>query len=344
MMRCLSIADAAVSAGWHCRFFTADDSFAGTVRSRGYGQQAFHTDYTDMQQECSPFFAVIKASRPAAVFVDSYYVTASYLTALSACLKPFGGRLYYIDDVLSFAYPADCLINYNIYGPDKEDAYRQLYQKAGQKCPRLALGTLYAPLHVQYQGLPKRVVKETAKSILISTGGADPGHIGIRLAEYIVRSQDVSGPKGRIGDFEFHFVVGAMNQDREKLANIAALRDGKNITLHYNTSNMSGLMQRSDLAISAAGSTLYELCATQTPTVTYIWADNQIPGAEGFVKHGVMECAGDIRSMPDYPPKLLTAALELAGDYKRRVQIANRQQEVVDGKGAERIVEELVEI
>lgn len=34
--------------------------------------------------------------------------------------------------------------------------------------------------------------------------------------------------------------------------------------------------------ISAASSTLYELCAMQTPTITYIFADNQVLVAKGF--------------------------------------------------------------
>lgn len=38
---------------------------------------------------------------------------------------------------------------------------------------------------------------------------------------------------------------------------------------------MSELMQQCDMAVSAAGSTLYELCACGMPTITYVLADNQ---------------------------------------------------------------------
>ncbi|MCR5796546.1 MAG: hypothetical protein K6G63_01315 [Eubacterium sp.] len=41
-------------------------------------------------------------------------------------------------------------------------------------------------------------------------------------------------------------------------------------------------MQKCDIAISAAGSTLYELCACGVPTITYTTADNQIK-AEKFL-------------------------------------------------------------
>ena len=41
--------------------------------------------------------------------------------------------------------------------------------------------------------------------------------------------------------------------------------------------------------------TLYELCATQTPAITYILADNQILGAEGFERYGILKNIGDVR-------------------------------------------------
>lgn len=54
-------------------------------------------------------------------------------------------------------------------------------------------------------------------------------------------------------------------------------------------------MQKCDIAISAAGSTLYELCATGIPAITYTLADNQLIAAEQFDKQGIMLSAGDCR-------------------------------------------------
>ena len=68
-----------------------------------------------------------------------------------------------------------------------------------------------------------------------------------------------------------------------------------NAVLHINEHNMSALMQKCDIAISAAGSTLYELCATGIPAITYTLADNQLIAAEQFDKQGIMLSAGDCR-------------------------------------------------
>ena len=50
---------------------------------------------------------------------------------------------------------------------------------------------------------------------------------------------------------------------------------------------MSEVMKYCDIAITAGGSTMYELCACGVPMITYAFADNQLPGVEGFEKLGV---------------------------------------------------------
>lgn len=39
-------------------------------------------------------------------------------------------------------------------------------------------------------------------------------------------------------------------------------------------SDIENYMKRADVAVSAGGSTLYELCAVGTPTISYALADN----------------------------------------------------------------------
>ncbi len=169
---------------------------------------------------------------------------------------------------------------------------------------------------------------------MISTGGSDCEHLALKLVEEI---------RKRAGEeITFHVIVGAMNEDKETISNKA--KDCPNIVLHDHVKNMSDLMQACDVAISAAGSTLYELCATQTPTITYILADNQILGAEGFENHGALQCAGDVRPLGTkiLAEKLLELTIELCVDYGGRRRIGGQMSEVVDGRGAERIVEAIM--
>lgn len=332
IMRCLSIADAAAFFNQEVLFILADDTVQELVADRGYPSIVLGTAYDDMEKETGRVNSIVSEKKAGALVVDSYFVTERYLCALLDVCRKIGCRLVYIDDVLAFPYPCDVLLNYNIYGTNAD--YKRLYQGL-EIVPEFLLGTSFAPLRREFQSLASRVVRSQGRDILISTGGSDCEHIALELVEGIRKSD--------WGGISFHVIIGAVNVDKKLIYDRA--EDCSNIVLHENVKNMSVLMQACDVAISAAGSTLYELCVTQTPTVTYILADNQIPGAKGFEHHGILQCAGDVRRLgaKELTKRLLESAVELCGNYSERCRIAWKMSEVVDGWGAERIAESIMQ-
>ncbi|MCR5746259.1 MAG: hypothetical protein K6G03_00950 [Lachnospiraceae bacterium] len=378
IMRCLSIADAARDKGIECLFVTAGNEFLKIIEKRGFRDIVLGTDYRDMDSELKKLDEIVPERKPEVVFVDSYFVTEVYLNRLKEIVNGVraevgesvndvseavrgvhgqgGGKLVYIDDVLSFPYPCDVLINYNIYA--EREKYLELYQ--GQEktgIPEMFLNTEYAPLRKEFR--PDKIIVDKpirntneeralgdnsvsnvniesdnseVADILVSTGGADFEHLMIELVRAV---------KKRGCDRVFHFVVGAANEDKKEIYGEAL--GEKNIVLHENVTQMAELMRSCKVAISAAGSTLYELCATKVPTITYILADNQMPGADGFEKRGIMKCAGDIREMgaKELADKLIGEALVLCDNKKDRIAMAERQGRVVDGYGAGRIVDRI---
>lgn len=338
IMRCISIADRVVLHGTECVFITAGGEFSHMITSHGHKNKVLHTEYNHMEQEADPLFSAMnEVECLEAVFVDSYQVTSQYLNRLWEFCKAKSAKLVYIDDILSFAYPCDVLVNYNIYEPDSN--YDALYEGFGP--PFMLLGTSYVPLRAEFQDLPARNVRKKGREVLISTGGADFEHIGIQiLREILMRGESLS-------DYHFHFIIGAMNEDANEMHRLVkqyAASGNKHIALHSNVARMQELMRNADVCISAAGSTLYELCAANTPTITYVLADNQIPGADGFSRHGVLENIGDVRklSVQKLSGLLVDSAVELCKDFEKRVRIASKMSAVVDGKGAERIVESVL--
>lgn len=331
IMRCLSIADAAAACNREVLFILADDTVREPVVGRGYPSIVLGTSYRDLEKETEKVCSIIEEKKADALVVDSYFVTERYLNALWSSCRSVSCRLVYMDDVLAFPYPCDVLLNYNIYAPEAD--YKGLYQGA-EEVPAFLLGTDFAPLRREFQNLPPCMVRIQGRDILISTGGSDCEHITLALVEEIHKRAG--------GELTFHVIVGAMNEDKKTISNKA--KYCTNIVLHENVKHMSALMQVCDVAISAAGSTLYELCATQTPTITYILADNQILGAESFEHHGLLQCAGDVRLLgtKKLAEKLLDSAIELCGNYSKRCQIAEKMSKVVDGRGAERIAEKLL--
>ncbi len=293
-----------------------------------------------------------------ALIVDSYEVTPEYLEALHELCQKYGTVLVYIDDIAKFAYPCDVLINYNIYAPDWREKYGQMY--AGHE-PILVLGVEYAPLRAEFSSAEARTVRACAADVLVSTGGADTEHMGVALVKEILkRSADdrksgivtesvekqsraeAGEPHGEGREVVFHVVVGKMNTDAEELRSLE--EKASNVVLHHDVSDMASLMRSCDAAISASGSTLCELCATQTPALTYILADNQIAVAEGFSKRGVMKCCGDIRKLgaEKLAETLIDEVFTLCADADMRQDIASRMRDIADAYGASRIVDQII--
>ena len=284
-------------------------------------------------------------TNPDTIIVDSYYITANYLRVLKDKVGQ-KGKLVYIDDLASFPYPVDVLVDYNAYGPTID--YRGLYNNNDVDMPRLILGLTYAPLREMFRNIPHKAQKEKAENILISTGGSDELHLTLTLVHYLS-----NGPC-KYENKTFHFLLGAMNIDKEEIRVKAA--GCENIVLHENVSDMRRLISSCDIVVSAAGSTMYEICSCGVPLITYSSADNQIPGTEAFEKLGLAVNIGDVREPDSIDPSLIIsgkldenavdrifmAVEELSNDFTRRREMGIKMQEMIDGFGADRMVKEIL--
>lgn len=324
LMRCLSVAVAASDKGIECKFITADDSFRDKIIENGFEVVVLNTDFKHLYDELFLIKDILEKEKPDYIIVDSYYVTNDYLS----CLQQYG-KLVYIDDVASFAYPVDVLINYNIYASRMN--YDEIYTQAGIPVPRQIMGTSYVPLRKEFCGLKHKARSGLVRNILVSAGGADPEGIALRIAEYLLDHTS------QIEKYKFHFIVSRYEPDSRRIENIAS--QNKWIILHKDVKKMSELMQSCDIAISAAGSTLYELCACGIPTITYILADNQIMGAETFEQTGVMLNAGDVRKKGDFFEDLFLLLMLLCDNTVLRASLTEKAQRLIDGNGAARLAE-----
>ena len=325
IMRCLSIADAFKRKKTDCKFVLADKTFQPLIEDRGYSVHVLETDYRDMDSERDYLQKEISTYCPELVVVDSYFVTKSYLQSLKANV-----RLVYIDDLAAFAYPVDVLVNYNAYGSELD--YKKLYNDERTFCPQLLLGVAYAPLREMFRNVPKREQKETVENVLVSTGGSDPAHLAMKTVGYVARDNT----------FNWHFLIGTMNPDYGTISKIA--EKNNKIHIHYNVKDMKALICSCDLAVSAAGSTMYEIAACGVPMIAYILADNQIPGAKTFAKLGLAVSCGDLRNKENAATILMDAVDRTVKNYVLRKQISEKMQNMVDGLGADRLARELLDI
>jgi spore coat polysaccharide biosynthesis predicted glycosyltransferase SpsG/RimJ/RimL family protein N-acetyltransferase len=99
---------------------------------------------------------------------------------------------------------------------------------------------------------------------------------------------------------------------------------------------VSGAMQRADLALAGAGVTASELCAFGVPAVLLALADNQKPVVDAVVAAGAAVAAS-----PLDPPGMAQAVSALAQDADRRRAMGAAGRALVDGRGALRVAARL---
>ncbi len=324
VMRCLSIAQALRARGAACLFVAAGSDAKELVEARGFPYHTLHSDPENPEEELPAFCSFLQRQHADWVIVDSYSVSEAYFKALHEF-----SRVAYIDDLAVRAYPVDLIVNYNI-SADAE-GYRRLYPPS----VRRLLGAAYAPLRDEFQELSCKP-RRRCEHLFLSTGGADPLHAGKQLLNAIVRDPRMSG-------LTAHIVVGAFHPDAESIE--AFSREHPNIVAHRHVTRISELMCACDLAVSAAGSTLYELCACGVPSVCYTFADNQLPIARAFSDRQLMRYAGDFRRDPSAAAReILDQIAALCKDFSHRRQLSQRMRQIVDAKGARRIADALLSI
>lgn len=320
VMRCLSIARAINKCGQQVCFLTADESAVPLFEAGGQEYRVLHTDYTRMEEELPQLTELFSEEKPQFFLADSYFVTAEYLRRIREYV-PVG----YMDDKCISGFPVDVLINYNIFA--REALYGTV--NAGT---RLLLGTEYVPLREEFSGV-EYPVREKAEQVLITTGGSDRYNLAGQLLEQVLANPETKR-------LRYAVVSGAYNVNLPKLREIE--RKHENVRICCNVTDMSRLMRESDIAVSAGGSTMYELCAVGVPIICFSFVDNQERIVEGFVKQGLVSFGGNYLTQGE---KMLAHVAEhiagLAADKTLRLSYSERQRQLVDGRGAMRIAEAL---
>jgi len=323
IMRCLTIAEALRGQGEEVLFLTADERPVRWIEDRGFAVKILFTYYDEMEVELPQLMALFMGNagegRPK-ILVDSYFVTEFYLKNLRLSAK-----VILMDDEKRAVYPCDGLVNYNIYG--KALGYEQDYP-AGTK---LFLGCAYMPLREQFRDAGYEV-REKAEHILLTTGGGDSCHMALAMAERLA-GRDRHSPI-------WHIICGPYCPDTDKLEELAA-RNGA-LRIHKNVTDMSELMRSCDIAVSAAGSTLYELCSVGVPTVGFYFVENQRRNMEAFGALTPVMNAGDFSVYPERVLDFIEKEVEvLCEERGLREKISLAMRGIVDGKGADRLAEEL---
>jgi len=98
-------------------------------------------------------------------------------------------------------------------------------------------------------------------------------------------------------------------------------------------------MADTDLAISAGGSTCWELAFMGVPGVTIIRAENQRRIAETLDDAGILRTLGEAAAVDE--EMIAGVVTALLGSPDHRAEMSARGEALTDGRGAERVAGEL---
>lgn len=253
------------------------------------------------------------------IVVDGYHFGGDY----QRIVKDVGLRLLFVDDYgHAERYFADIVLNQNISATESLYAKRESYSQ-------LLLGPRYVLLRREFWRWHdwQREIPDVARKVLVTLGGADPHNATLKVIQALQQIE--------VDGLEAEVVIGAGFNNEHTLKSAIGKRRTK-IRLEYNVNNMPELMAWADVAVSAGGTTCWELAFMGLPALHVALADNQRSVVSSLQTHDIGADMGWYESLSS--ADIARSLQNLLGDRTRREAMIRQGRLLVDGDGAKRVV------
>lgn len=129
-----------------------------------------------------------------------------------------------------------------------------------------------------------------------------------------------------------------------RLQTIAAPSAGQSLETLQSVPDLPAVAITCDAAVSAAGSTIWELLCLGVPTASVCVVDNQEAGYLTTVRDGVVLAGGRLPLLQDPEERASAVAsyAQLVGDTALRTRLRDRGRLLVDGQGRQRVADALL--
>lgn len=264
--------------------------------------------------------------RPDWIIIDHYSIGFDWQVFVGRKLPE--SRIMVIDDVPNRRHNCNLILDQTF--ERNADAYTHLVPK---DC-KVICGSKYMLLRSEFAlnsfcSFEKRL-NRPIYSLLITMGGTDIANVTTRILDIVEKSSfPVSYP--------IRILLGPtapwLNEIRSKIA-----ISRRNIELHINPPDLVALLEQSDLAIGAAGSSAWERCCLGLPTILVTVADNQRAIAESLHRFGAAIAVGDPHDA-GFNFALSSAISKMLNDAAALNLLKLRASAVTDGHGAARVAQ-----
>lgn len=332
VMRCIALAQAWQERGGCVTFLSScqNEALQRRIIKEGFELvfvERKHPDSADLKQVLKQMKNVQNNNCIPWLVLDGYHFDSDYQKSV----REAGSKLVVIDDYNHLDnYHANVLLNQNI-------GAELIPYNCDLKTVKL-FGPEYALLRTEFLIWRDRIRKQPKGQhrIMVTLGGADSDNITLKVLRALLQVRlkgfgvDVIVGPANSHIRELEFEIQCARKKFVPLANSIRLLEG---------TNMPEIMAMADVAISAGGSTCWELCFLGKPFLVLIAAENQNRIARGLEEVGSAICLGWHQ---DVTSKQIQTNLEsLLNDDQSRRALSVRGQRMVDGRGRYRVLDAL---
>lgn len=251
------------------------------------------------------------------ILLDSYYIAQNILLELNKVCK-----IIIFDGKRIYPLGINMVINYTLNA-----CYEEYDQRYGGKIT-LAIGSKYFPLRSSIRQATPINIKKKVKNIFVSLGGSMVSSEAIKLYSLIKE----------IDENLNIYTVG-----NKELYESEVIKKDPKIHIYSNINNIEEVMTKCDIAVSAAGTTIYELLFLGIPVISFAITENQLVNKEledMLLWCGLINIAVADRLQWNKYKRIIENKLSfLLESYDTRKKMAERGKSFIDGLGAVRIAE-----
>ena len=308
IMRCVSLQQAFEEKGINSKFFINGDV---SITNLKLDIDLEIIDWTTNKNKIKPFL-----KKENIVIIDSYLASFDIYKEISNTVN----IPVYVDDYNRFEFPQGIVLNGSI-------SAEHLNYPRNDKIKYL-LGTAYQPIRKAFWEVPQKTISEKIGNILITFGGNDLRNLTPKILKFL---------RHPISNVRKHVIIG---QGFKNLNLIEESRD-QNTMIYFSPKieDIKSLMLDSDLAISSAGQTLYELARVGVPTLAIKIINNQSTNLMGWEKTNFILDMGDWSKISQDSVIKHYKSLQ---SRELRMKKSNIGRLTIDGQGSRRVVNYLL--
>ncbi|UCB58130.1 MAG: UDP-2,4-diacetamido-2,4,6-trideoxy-beta-L-altropyranose hydrolase [Thermoplasmatales archaeon] len=316
LMRCLALAEELIKRGNKCVFLTKtiEEKLIKKIQKAGCIYEKLPKEL-DILNDVKNLISYCIKNEIRWVVIDHYGIETYYLENL----KKQNLNVLSVDDTANTFYPSDIVINQNI-GAEKLNFLTSDKTK-------LLLGTNYVLMRNELLKRHLKKPKKEVKNILITLGGTDPDNFILKVLKNL---EDIDQKIKRT------VILGPFNKNNDKIEKYKK-NTNQNIEIIRSPEDITDAYLNSDIAISAGGTSSYELAYFGIPNIIITVADNQENIAYEMNKEQVSISIG---RKPEFKPEILKNNIKtLIDNHSLRSKMSEKGKKLIDGKGKIRVVD-----